>query len=129
MLFQDCCLYTPFNRQEQWRNTKGPTPPGILSLVTGSFPHATTSMAVLSTATLEDFVGTAHPLWGDAASCILARPWGKKTPYRVKYGLSLILRKVCVPLTLPPSDPDHTPVGIGARHPNYKILSTRARYL
>ena len=39
---------------------------------------------------------------------------GLKTPYKVKHGLSSILRKVCVLLTLLPSSPEHIPVGIEA---------------
>ena len=77
-------------------------------LLTGSSSRTTTTPQ-------SGFMGTAPSSVGRIPLHVsLLSHEGLKTPYKVRHGLSSILRKVCVLLTLLSSDPDHTPVGIEA---------------
>ena len=79
------------------------------SLPIGSPPLTTTSQPI----TEEDFWGLPQVQWGRIPLQVsLLGHEELKTPYRVKRGLSSILRKVCILLTLLPSGPDYIPVGI-----------------
>ena len=81
------------------------------SLPTGSPPLTTTSQPI----TEEGLWGLPQVQWGRLPLQVsLLGHEELKTPYRVKRGLSFILRKVCILLTLLPSSPDYIPVGIEA---------------
>ena len=81
------------------------------SLPTGSPPPTTTPQPI----TEEDLWCTApSPVRGIPLQVSLLCHEELKTPYKLKRGLSYILRKICILLTLPPSSPDYTPVGIEA---------------
>ena len=81
------------------------------SLPTDSPPLTTTSQPI----TEEDLWVLPQVQWGRIPLQVsLLGHEELKTPFRVKRGLSFILRKVCILLTLLPSSPDYIPVGIEA---------------